>query len=79
MELTQIRTAKHGTGIRVSNDVAQAGSQPLQSQPLRPRRDVPQPFDSEWIQRGESGFGQGEQAVIHFIEEVSDGRTEGGC
>jgi len=65
MELTQVRAAKHGLGLRLIDDVTQSGCQPLQTQAFRPGRDLSYPFDAEWIERGESGFGQGEQGVIH--------------
>ena len=79
MELTQVGAAKHGLWLRVIDDVTQGGCEPLQTQAFRPRSDLSYPFHAERIKRGESGFGQGEQTVIHFIEEAADGRTGDGC
>ena len=79
MELTQVGAAKHGSRLRVIDDVTQAGCQSLQTQTFRPGRDLSYPFDTERIERSESSFSQGEQTVIHFIKEVADRRTESGC
>ena len=79
VQLAQVCATQYGARLWVIGDVSQAGCQPLQTQAFCPGSNLPYPFDTERIQRSESSFGQGEQTVIHFIQEAVDRGTEGGC
>lgn len=54
--------------LRTIGDAAQTFSQALETEKTGAPRELPNPFNSEWIGCSESCFCDGEQSVIQFVQ-----------